>query len=54
MVWNEGDRKDEQRPWWRKVRGACVITGAAMAATYWTLRVVAAAIELHQAVSPWH
>jgi hypothetical protein len=54
MVRNDRDRNNEQRPWWRRVRGACVITGAAMTATYWTLRVIEAGIELHRAASPWH
>ncbi|QOV40211.1 hypothetical protein IM697_18490 [Streptomyces ferrugineus] len=53
MVRTENHRNDEQRPWWRRVRVACVITGAVMTATYWTLRVIEAAIQLHQAASPW-
>ena len=54
MVRDEDHRKDEQCSWWQRVRGACVITGAVMTATYWTLRVVEAGIELHRAAGPWH
>lgn len=33
-------RPKQQRPWWQRVRRACVIVGAVMAAAFWTLRFV--------------
>ncbi|MEU1273472.1 hypothetical protein [Streptomyces sp. NPDC005799] len=50
----EKNQKKGQRPWWRRVRRTCVITGAFMTATYWTLRAIQEGVELHRAVSPWH
>ncbi|MFE4580172.1 hypothetical protein [Streptomyces chartreusis] len=52
-VQNDSRRNDDQRSWWQRVRRTCVITAALMGATYWTLRVIEAAVHLHEAVSPW-
>jgi hypothetical protein len=40
------------RKWkgWRQLRTGCVIVAGGMAATYWTLRTVQAAIDLYGAV----
>ncbi|WP_281262750.1 hypothetical protein [Streptomyces cahuitamycinicus] len=35
---------------WRKFRAGCVIVAGGMAATYWTLRTVQAAVDLYGAV----
>ncbi|MGW1752377.1 hypothetical protein ACWCRD_43645 [Streptomyces sp. NPDC002092] len=44
------NRSNTRWSWWRQVS---VIVIAFMTATYWTLRAVQAAIDLHNTVVPW-
>ncbi|MGW0298143.1 hypothetical protein ACWDYK_15760 [Streptomyces anthocyanicus] len=45
-------RPKQQRPWWQRIRGACVIVAAVMAAGVWTLRLVREFLLLYGA-GPW-
>lgn len=45
-------RPKEQRPGWQRVRRACVIVAAVMAAAAWTLRFIRECVLLYGA-GPW-
>ncbi|MFI8206644.1 hypothetical protein [Streptomyces sp. NPDC085937] len=43
----------DRRGGWRKFRVGCIVVAGAMTATYWTLRVVEAGVDLYGTAGPW-